>query len=411
MELSGACKDTTEVAGCRGQRAVCSGYNAGDDVLGADGELVQSGRGFSNLDLEDPGGEVANADNRMPRWESVWHRVDVGLVVLDLKRGKVVEINESARSVMQARDIEVTFDGLQRMVSGGESVNIEQLIDGRSRQALIGGGVIGFTLYRGDEETVVMLIRDITELCQVEAVAQAADLTETIGYVFAGLRHELGNPVNSLKVAVQVLRRNLDLFSTQQVGAYLDRIIDEVARVEHLLAGLRSFSMYETPQPQVLHLPEFMNSFMVLMRRDLVNRGVRMTTHIDEDAEYVIADRRSLSQVLLNVSTNAIEACGGQAVPLISLHVGADGNYIKMQIDDNRAGVQGSDKALFKPFRTTKQGGTALGLVITRKLLAAMHGTISIGMIEGGGARATIVLPRPSDAQIACCAEGGGGLS
>lgn len=77
----------------------------------------------------------------------------------------------------------------------------------------------------------------------------------------------------------------------------------------------------------------------------------------------------------------------------------------------HNAGGLGSDKALFKPFRTAKQGGTELRLVITRKLLAAMHGTICIGMLEGGGVRATIVLPRPLDAQIACCAEGGGGLS
>lgn len=415
-ELNEAFEDKIGDPGPGEHRAVrCAHNEEGVDgprsqVARSEAAMLHSQRDSVDRGFRKPEEQVMYALEALAWWESVFHQVDFGVVVLDLKKGRIAAVNETAYSVLQARGVEVTCEGLRGMMSGEKSANIEQLMDGKSRKAITGGGVIGYTLYQGNKHMAVMLIRDITELCQLEAVAQAANLTENIGYVFAGIRHELGNPVNSMKVALQVLRRNLNHFSAEQVGAYLERISDEVARVEHLLTGLRSFSMYETPSPRVLHLPGFMNDFLVLVRRDLENHGVRMTMQIDGDAEYVMADHRALSQVLLNVLTNAMDACEGEDEPRIALHVEAGGGFIRMQVDDNGAGIPSSDEDLFKPFRTTKQGGTGLGLVITRKLLAAMHGTIGIGNIEGGGgARVTIVLPRPSDAQIACWANGGGG--
>lgn len=414
-ELNGAFEDNIGDPGCCEHGAVLAACNE----AGVDGPLSQAAWSEASMPHSDrdpvsqgfrkPEEQVTYALEALAWWESVFNQVDFGVVVLDLKRGRIAAVNETACSVLQARGVEVTCEGLRGMMSGEKSANVEQLMDGKSRKAITGGGVIGYTLYRGNQNMAVMLIRDITELCQLEAVAQAANLTENIGYVFAGIRHELGNPVNSMKVALQVLRRNLNHFSAEQVGAYLERISDEVARVEHLLAGLRSFSMYETPQPRTLHLPVFMNDFMVLVRRDLDIHGVRMTMQIDEDAEYVMADSRALSQVLLNVITNAMDACEAEAEPRIALRVEAGGGFVRMQIDDNGVGIHGSDDDLFKPFRTTKKGGTGLGLVITRKLLAAMHGTIAIRNLEGGGARVTIVLLRSSDDQSACCEQGGDG--
>lgn len=62
----------------------------------------------------------------------------------------------------------------------------------------------------------------------MEAVIEAANLTKNLGYVFSGIRHEIGNPVNSIKMALSVLRKNLDDYDRDTVALFLDRSLQEV---------------------------------------------------------------------------------------------------------------------------------------------------------------------------------------
>ena len=97
----------------------------------------------------------------------------------------------------------------------------------------------------------------------------------SIGYVFSAVRHELGNPINSVKAALSVLRTNLDTFPREVVLEYLDRLGSELGRVEDLLRSLRSFSMYEQLEPTPVQLAPFIESFVALSRSDLERRGTR----------------------------------------------------------------------------------------------------------------------------------------
>jgi signal transduction histidine kinase len=87
---------------------------------------------------------------------------------------------------------------------------------------------------------------DITEKSRLESIAEAVETMNNIGYVFSAVRHELGNPINSVKAGLSVLRANIDTFSRSVVIEYVDRLSSELSRVEVLLRSLRNFSMYDT---------------------------------------------------------------------------------------------------------------------------------------------------------------------
>ncbi len=103
----------------------------------------------------------------------------------------------------------------------------------------------------------VSVSRDVTEKRRFSAIAEAVNMTENVGYVFSGIRYERGNPTNSIKTALSVLKKNLPTWTQAQVLIYVDRALTEISRVEYLLQSLKTFSMHEPPSIQPLAVIPF----------------------------------------------------------------------------------------------------------------------------------------------------------
>ncbi len=82
-------------------------------------------------------------------------------------------------------------------------------------------------------------------------------ILENLGYVFSGIRHEIGNPLNSIKMTLSVLLKNIDSFSKEQVKEFIERSLDETSRIEYLLTALKNFSLFETPVIKKERIDEF----------------------------------------------------------------------------------------------------------------------------------------------------------
>jgi C4-dicarboxylate-specific signal transduction histidine kinase len=259
----------------------------------------------------------------------------------------------------------------------------------------LGSRLLGYTVHPISPRLVVVLLRDITERKRLEGIAEAANLMENIGYVFAGIRHELGNPVNSLKVTLSVLRRKLGSLGPEAVAEYTERSMAEIARIEYLLAGLRSFSMYESVRSAPLSLGPYLERFLGMANKDLAARGVRTVLDVPDEELWILADERALQQVLLNLLTNSLDALAGGESPTLHIIARPRETLTELTFRDNGSGM--APKALadaFKPFHTTKANGTGLGLVIVRKMLSAMGGHVVLSSRLGVGTEATITLAR-----------------
>ena len=244
----------------------------------------------------------------------------------------------------------------------------------------------------GRLQNIVAVCRDVTEQLRYESIAAAVNVMETTGYIFSGIRHELGNPINSVKTALTVLKQ-MENPSRATISKYLDRSLAEIGRVEYLLKVLRSFSMYETPVLEPLPVVPFLERFCSLIEEDFAKRGIRLEYRFEKDAGTVRADQRALHQALLNLVTNAADALEGCDDPTITLRVFRREHLVSIVIADNGVGLtpQQLDQ-LFKPFYTSKPHGTGLGLVITRKLITKMNGTVELRPVPTGGCEAIVTL-------------------
>jgi len=243
--------------------------------------------------------------------------------------------------------------------------------------------------YRGS----FAVITDITEKLKLESIAEAVNTMENIGFVFSGIRHEIGNPVNSIKMALSVLKQNIDIYSKDTVKEYADRMLSEIARMEYLLKAMKNFNLYETVALTDMNMTDFMNKFLSMVAEDFEKKGIKIETSIS-DRVWSYADPRALHQVLLNIMTNAADALEGRENPRITINVSKMADMVNIRIEDNGSGMsEQQQEDLFKPFYTTKSKGTGLGLVIAKKMMSKMKGIIEVVSEKDKGTIVDLFIP------------------
>jgi PAS domain S-box-containing protein len=244
----------------------------------------------------------------------------------------------------------------------------------------------------------VSVKRDVTDKVRFESIAESVNMMDNIGYIFSGVRHEIGNPINSAKMILSVLQYKLDNASKEAIKENIDRSLVEIGRVEHLLRSLKNFNLYEHPELQNLNLATFIQEFANLIAQDFEEKGISVRHEVAPDAEWSYIDPRALQQVLMNLVTNAADALEGRDAPLISIAARKEAGLIHVTVVDNGKGMTDKQQQdLFKPFYTSKQHGTGLGLVIVKKMLARMNCDIAITSVLDKGTVVDISMPEGSD--------------
>ncbi len=240
----------------------------------------------------------------------------------------------------------------------------------------------------------VTIRRDIMDKMRLEAIAEKVDAEKNNGFIFTGVRHEIGNVINSLVMLLGVLRAKLDTIDKPTIGGYLDRALEEVRKGSHLLRNLKNVNLYEKPDLQNIGMSGFMRKFIDLVKEDFTAKGIAIITNMDAGTVHCITDPRLLHQILLNLMINASDALDGREHGKIILSVFEEGHRIVIRVEDNGCGMSEEEvKNLFQPFHTTKATGTRLGLVIVKKLLAAINGTIKVSSLKNVGTTVDITIP------------------
>jgi PAS domain S-box-containing protein len=250
-------------------------------------------------------------------------------------------------------------------------------------------------LIKGDDiNSFVSIRRDIMDKMRLEAIAEKVDVENNNGFIFTGVRHEIGNVINSLLMLLGVLRTKLDSIEKPAVGEYLDRALEQAMKGSFLLRSLKNADLYEKPELQNIRLSAFMDKFVELVKEDCTVKGISITANRADGAEYCFADPRLLHQILLNLVINASDALEGREHRKIVLAVFEEENRIVIRVEDNGCGMSEEQvKNLFRPFHTTKAQGTGLGLVIVKKLLAAIKGAIKVSSLRNIGTTVDITIP------------------
>lgn len=240
---------------------------------------------------------------------------------------------------------------------------------------------------------LVMLLEDLTDLETLEAELAHTDRLASIGRLAAGVAHEIGNPVTGIASLAQNLREESDP-AQQQLG--IEAILQQTRRISGIVRSLSNFSRSGHAGLELARfaLNDALSEALSLVQ--LTHKGKRVACSCScPDGLILTGDRQRLSQVLVNLLSNACDASQpGDRVEVIVIDAGAE---IALEIMDQGQGIpEAHQELVFEPFFTTKPTGegTGLGLPLVHKIVQEHGGNIELDSAPGVGTRVIIHLPK-----------------
>ncbi len=241
---------------------------------------------------------------------------------------------------------------------------------------------------------VIASSRDVTEVKRLEQQVIQSEKLAAMGQMIAGVAHELNNPLTAVLGVSELLR---DGATDETTRRQLDLAYRQARRAAHIVQSLLAFSRPTTPGKALLNLSDLLQRTLQLHEHSLRSNNISVDFLPKPDLPAVIGDASQLTQVFLNLFTNAEQAIreihdrGTMKIGLTS-----NGKAVSISLQDDGSGI--SPEALpriFDPFFTTKRPGrgTGLGLSICMAIVREHGGNIEVHSVPGRGSTFTVTLP------------------
>ena len=243
----------------------------------------------------------------------------------------------------------------------------------------------------------VMLVRDITESRRGEEEKLESERAGALTMLAAGVAHEIGNPLNSMNIHLQLLERKLKKAVPELYEAELRELIEistvEVKRLDHIIDQFLKAIRPSQPRVEPTEINELVREAMRFLEPELNDRGLQLTLELHSELPPLQLDPDQIKQAFYNVVKNATQATppGGSIV----VHSDLADEYVTVSFTDSGEGISVENMSnVFQPYFSTKKSGTGLGLLIIRRIIREHGGEIEIASEEGKGATVTLFLPR-----------------
>jgi signal transduction histidine kinase len=243
--------------------------------------------------------------------------------------------------------------------------------------------------------------RNLAERQRLEAAVAHEQRLAAMGNLAAGVAHEIKNPLNAISMGVQRLRMEFAPAETDARQEYtrFTRVIE--GQVSRLNAIVNQFLTLARPLRLALAdepLAPVLKEVLTLLSAQAAAQGVTIVEDVRLGDARASLDRRQLIQAAMNVLLNAIQAMPAGGTLTVRADVVADSaateGTARIAIADTGPGIPPENlDRIFEPYFTTKEGGTGLGLTLTRRIVQEHRGTIQAANNPEGGARFTIHLP------------------
>ena len=251
---------------------------------------------------------------------------------------------------------------------------------------------------------VVFLISDVTVTRKREQDKIKEDRLTSLATLVAGVAHEIKNPLNSLNIHAQLLKRNMGknsgetmftLTEFERMRQSTNVILEETDRLSRIVDQFIHAVRPAKPSMRLGNVNRVINKLLETLLPEFDKREIELTLSLEPELPDVFLDEQQLFQAFRNVMKNALEALTPDERPgRIEISTVVSDGEIIISIIDNGCGIEKKDLAkIFEPYYTTKFGGSGLGLMIVYRVVKEHNGDISIESKPGEGTMFTITLP------------------
>ena len=348
------------------------------------------------LQLQSTIQEVENERNKL---DTLFLHMTDGVVAFS-QRGEIIQSNPAAEEMLG-----------RKLPIGGEVSYASLFGDMASLKEVLEPGLLGFItgsreqgerslefllapFDRDHQAGVLVVIHDVTERNKTEEMRKE---------FVANVSHELRTPLTNIHSYAETLVDSAGALPPDMERSFLNVILSESERMAHIVQDLLTLSRFDSGKSELnlttFSFAEAIETMVNANRLEAERHGHTLALELPEDLPQVRADRERITQVMMNVVSNAIKYTpdGGR----IRIFAGTmDGGRVWLEVSDNGIGIPKADRdRIFERFyrvdkaRSRESGGTGLGLSIAKEIVEQHQGSISIVDKPGPGLTIRVELP------------------
>lgn len=341
--------------------------------------------------------------------DSLVENMPIGLVAIN-DREEIISFNQTAESILGYSHSDVLGKKAQEIIPQpcmallhglkAEKKVIEEeidcpLADGRT----ISLEIIATALEEDDGTFLgyVILFRDITEIRHLKKEMERSQRLASVGSLAAGIAHEIRNPLSSIKGFATFFKERYRNNPDDQKTAEI--MVQEVERLNRVIGQLLEFAKPMEMKRQWASIQEVIRHTLRMIESQAKAKSIAVHTDLPEHIWEIFIDRDKITQVLLNLYLNALEAMedGGTLRVSVLPH---EGRMVRIDITDTGKGIDEKDIArIFDPYFTTRSSGTGLGLAIVHKIMESHDGDLRVTSEPDKGTTVSIFLPIGPDSE------------
>jgi PAS domain S-box-containing protein len=355
---------------------------------------------------------LANLAQRLAKqrtlYEQIFKTLQEGVLVISAD-GTIEYANEAAHLLIGLNSDELDGQTLWRLIPGlrptmGDAAGADTQVIAREFE-LTYPAPRTVRLYmvpfpgdeRGTEPRHAVILADVTRDRMTTEQRIEDERTSSILLLAAGVAHELGNPLNSLTIHLQLIARKLKKLGTspeaKSIGESVDVCSQEVTRLDGIITHYLEALRPTPPDLAETSLPDVLAEVLKFQKSEFEDRGIAVEAETQATLPPVMADRNQLKQVFFNITKNAMESMQPGGRLLIKSR--ADDDSVYLLFGDSGSGIRQEDLVrLFQPYHTTKPGGHGLGLMIVQRIMRMHGGQVGVESREGKGTVVTLQFPR-----------------
>ena len=240
-----------------------------------------------------------------------------------------------------------------------------------------------------------MILRDITQSRRSAQQTIESERLNALTLLAAGVAHEIGNPLNSLHIHLQLMERKvreLEGDAQHELQDSIDVARAEISRLDSIVTQFLRAIRPSRPQTHPENINLIVEEAVRFFAPEIKDRDIVVEQELRGDLPLLELDRDQMKQTFYNVIKNSLEAMKRRGI--LRIRTDMDATHVTVSFTDTGGGISaGNLSRVFEPYFTTKSSGTGLGLLIVRRIVREHGGEMSIQSSEGKGLTLVIRLP------------------